>query len=57
MDLASEFWQIEVEEGDKYKIAYSILGELYEYNIMPFRLKGVPATFQHLMQKVLEKYM
>jgi len=32
-------------EGDKYKTAYAILGELYEYNVILFGLKGALATF------------
>ena len=57
MDMAAGFWQIKVAEEDKYKTAHAILGELYEYNVMPFGLKEISATFQRLMQKVLEKYM
>ena len=55
--MAARFWQIKMVEEDKYKTAHAILGELYEYNVMPFGLKGVSATFQWLMQKVLGKYM
>ncbi len=55
--MAARFWQIKVAEEDKYKTAHAILGELYEYNVIPFELKGTPATFQRLMQKVLGKYM
>ena len=57
MDMASEFWQIEMKEEDKYKIAHAILEELYKYNVIPFELKEALVIFQHLMQKVLEKYM
>ncbi len=57
MDMAAGFWQIKVAEEDKYKTAHAILGELYEYNVMPFELKGAPATFQRFMQKVLGKYI
>ena len=44
-DLISRFWQIEIEEGDKTKTAFSTLWGHYEYNIMPFGLKGTPVTF------------
>jgi len=56
-DLISEFWQIEIEKGDKVKTAFSISWGHYEYNVMPFGLKGVPATFQRLMTKVLGLYL
>jgi len=46
-----------MKEEDKYKIAHAILEELYKYNVIPFELKEALVIFQHLMQKVLEKYM
>ncbi len=57
MDMAVRFWQIKIKEGDKYKTAYAILEKLYEYNVMPFELKEILATFQYFMQKILKKYM
>ncbi len=56
-DLISRFWQIEIEEGDKVKTAFSTSWGHYEYNVMPFRLKGASATFQHLIIKVLRPYL
>ena len=44
-DLISGFWQIEIKEDDKAKIAFLTLWEYYKYNIMPFRFKKAPATF------------
>jgi len=46
-----------MNEEDKKKIAFKIMGGLYEYNVMPFRLKGVSTTFQKLMVKVLELFL
>src|SRR6266498_2793409 len=56
-DLISEFWQIEIEEGDKAKTAFSTSWGHYKYNVMPFELKGASATFQCLMTKVLGPYL
>ncbi len=56
-NLISGFWQIEIEEGDKAKTAFSTFWRHYKYNVMPFRLKGTPTTFQHLMTKVLGSYL
>jgi len=57
LDLISGFWQIEIEKGDKAKTAFSTSWGHYEYNIMPFELKGAPATFQRLMTKILGPYL
>ncbi len=46
-----------MDEKDKKKIAFKIIGGLYKYNVMPFGLKGVSATFQKLMVKVLGPFL
>jgi len=45
IDMVSGFWQIEMKESDKYKTAHVLLGKLYEYNVIPFGLKGALVTF------------
>ncbi len=44
-DLISRFWQIEIEERDKVKTAFSTSWGHYEYNVIPFGLKGALTTF------------
>ena len=52
-DLASGFHQIPMDPADSPKTAFSTDRGHYEYLRMPFGLKGAPATFQRLMDRVL----
>lgn len=53
LDLASGFHQIQMNEEDKCKTAFSTPRGLYEYNRLPFGLKGAPPTFQRVMDNIL----
>ena len=54
IDLKNGYWQVEIEESDKHKTAFSVPGVgFYEYNNMTFGLCNAPATFQKLMEQVL----
>jgi len=57
IDLASGYWQIEMEEEDKELTAFICSQGLYEFNIMPFGLKNAPPTFQRAMNKIFREYI
>ncbi|GBC54389.2 enzymatic polyprotein, putative [Rhizophagus irregularis DAOM 181602=DAOM 197198] len=57
IDLAAGFHQIEMDERDKAKTAFVCAKGLYEYNVMPFGLTNAPATFQRVMDEILEEFI
>lgn len=53
LDLTSGYWQMEVDEKDRCKTAFSYGRGLYEFNVLPFGVCNGPASFQRLMEEIL----
>jgi hypothetical protein len=53
LDLVMGYHQIELEQKDKEKTAFSTKGGHWEYNRLPFGLKTAPSTFQRMINTVL----
>lgn len=54
LDLSQGFFQIPVAKEDIHKTAFICHKGMFQFKRMPFGVAGGPATFQALMDKVLE---
>ena len=53
LDLASGYWQVQMDPASSGKAAFVTISGLYEWNVMPFGLTSSPSTFKRLMELIL----
>ena len=56
IDLTRGNWQMPVAPKDQHKTAFVTRFGLYQFKVLPFGLGGAPASFQRLMDRLINGY-
>ena len=54
LDLASGYWQVSLSPEARCKTSFATHSGLFQFRVMPFGLCNAPATFDRLMDRVLQ---
>ena len=54
LDLASGYWQVSLSPEARCKTAFATHSRIFQFKVMPFGLCNAPATFERLMDRVLQ---
>ena len=53
LDLLKGYWQVPLSSRSKKISAFTTPDGLFQYKVMPFVMKNVLATFQHLINELI----
>ncbi|TIA84742.1 hypothetical protein E3P99_04121 [Wallemia hederae] len=57
LDLTSGYWQMRIKDEDIPKTGFTSRFGHFEFMVMPFGLCNAPASFQYLMNSMLQEYL
>jgi hypothetical protein len=57
LDLCSGYWQVRLANDAKEKTAFTCRYGHYQFCVMPFGLTNTPATFQAMMNNILQEHI